>query len=90
VFFATTVVNRKVPHDYEVTVFVANKDRLARKTKQFKRGFLVNPFPQFAREGGGLADCPVPLIANEDIYYPMEDLVVIEDGVKPSPYFQPA
>ena len=89
VFFATTIVNKKIRREYQVTVFEANKEKLTQKTKQFKNGYQANPFPQLAREGGGLADCPVPLLAYEDIYYPMEDLVLIEDGVKPSPYFLP-
>jgi hypothetical protein len=86
VFFATSITNVKVPGAYEITTFDAESDVLTRKTKEIKQGFKVNRFPQFMKDDAAL-DCPVPLIAKEDIYYPMGDLVAINDGVKPSPYY---
>jgi len=89
VFFATTITKRKIPGEYQITVFNADQDKLTRKAKQIQEGYQVNPFPHFSKEGGGLADCPVPLIAKEDIYYPMSNLVAIDDGKKPNPYYLP-
>jgi len=46
--------------------------------------FAVIPFPQF--EG---MPVPVPIVATEDIYFPMKNLVPITDGKKANPYFPP-
>jgi hypothetical protein len=45
-------------------------------------GFKVIRFPQFRGK-----DVPIPLIANTDIYYPLNDLEEISAGIKPSPYY---
>ncbi len=85
VFFATTITKAKVKNPYKITVF--DEQTGGRKTKDIKEGYKVNPFPQFKTDTG-LVDCPVPIVANKDIYYPLKDLVAIDDGVKPRPYFQ--
>jgi hypothetical protein len=88
VFFATTIRGKRIKHEYEVIVFNEETNPPVRETKKFTEGFSINPFPQFHRNGVAL-DCPVPLIASKDIYFPLSQLVAIDDGQKPSPYFPP-
>jgi hypothetical protein len=88
VFFATTITSKKIVHEYEVTTFNVETNPLTREPRKFPSGFSVNPFPQFMKDGVAL-DCPVPLIASKDIYYPLKDLAAIKTGQKPSPYFPP-
>jgi hypothetical protein len=50
---------------------------------QVPGGYRVRRFPQYDGK-----DVPVPLIASRDIYYPMDDLAVLEPIFqKPSPYY---
>ena len=86
VFFATSITKAKVPGRYQITVFDAEKDTLGRKTREIREGYKVNPFPQFKKDDQ-LLDCPIPLVAKRDIYFPMKDLVPIDDGVKARPYY---
>jgi hypothetical protein len=87
VFFATTIVDAKVHRKYSVAVFDEETDPPGRKVQEFDEGYRVNPFPQFMK-GEGAMDCPVPLLATKDIYFPLKYLVAIEEGVKAHPYFR--
>jgi hypothetical protein len=86
VFFATTITGKKVAKEYQVVIFNEQTNPPSQEIKTFARGFSVNPFPQLKKDGQ-LLDCPIPLIASKDIFYPLKDLVAIEAGKKPSPYF---
>lgn len=88
VFFATTIRNKTIKHPYSIEVFDEEDASLPCKTKDFNHGFSINRFPQFKR-GGQLYDCPVPLVAYEDIYFPMKYLVPLSGGAKAYPYFPP-
>lgn len=86
VFFATTIVKRKIMGKYQVVLFDESTHPPGYKFKEFKEGYKMNPFPQF-KIGDRLFDCPIPLIASKDIYYPLKDLVALDTSQKPSPYF---
>ena len=86
VFFATTITKRKIKDKYQIAIFDEQTNPPGYGIREFKQGYKVNPFPQFKRDGRVL-DCPIPLIANEDIYYPLKDLVPLGMAEKPSPYF---
>ena len=86
VFFATTITKRKVKGRYQIPVVAEKSNPPGWKFREIKEGYRVNPFPQFKKEGR-LLDCPVPLVARKDIYFPLKDLVPINDGVKARPYY---
>ena len=86
VFFATTITKAKVPGKYPLTVFNESTDPPERTTREIRNGYKVNPFPQFKKEDR-LLDCPVPIVASQDIYFPFKGLVPIDDGVKARPYY---
>ena len=86
VFFATTITNKRVKEKYQLPVFDEKTSPPGYKVKEIREGYRVNPFPQFKKDGRAL-DCPIPLIANQDIYYPLKDLVPLDTTEKPSPYF---
>lgn len=88
VFFATTIRSQKVKGKYQIPVFDEKSKSKPPDcvTKEFDEGYQVNPFPQFKIDEK-LFDCPVPIVANSDIYYPLKWLVPIEGGVKARPYF---
>ena len=88
VFFATTIRDKRIKTEYKITIFDEQTDPPSLIIKKIAGGFSVNPFPQF-KKNGVTTDCPVPLIASKDIYYPLKDLVAIDIGKKPSPYFPP-
>ena len=88
VFYATTIRNKRIAHEYEIKVFDEQSNPPGLKTESFKHGFAVNPFPQF-KKNGIAQHCPVPLIARSDIYFPLSGLAAIEPGQKWNPYFPP-
>lgn len=85
VFFATTIRSKTIKGTYSIPVFEEG-DPACLITREIKHGYSVNPFPQF-RKDDRLVDCPVPLIATQDIYYPLKYLVPISTGSKAFPYF---
>ena len=83
VFFANSITSKKIKGKYNVINFEEGSNLPNLKGKEYPDGgYSVNPFPQFDGK-----DVPVPLIAATDIYYPLTDLVSIDTGQKPSPYF---
>lgn len=86
VFFATTITNRRIKDRYTIPVVDERTNPPGYQTKEIREGYKVNAFPQF-KKGNRLLDCPIPLIASKDIYYPLKDLVPLPAAEKPSPYF---
>ncbi len=68
------------PRVFFATIITDNRIKL--KDQPAVDAFAVIPFPQF----DGMP-VPVPIVATEDIYYPMKFLIPIEDGKKANPYF---
>jgi hypothetical protein len=85
VFFANTIRNKRIRGTYCIKVFEEGNP-LKPIVREIEHGYSVNRFPQFHRDGQ-LYDCPVPLVATEDIYFPMKYLVPISAGAKIFPYF---
>lgn len=90
VFFATTIRKKRIKREYEIVVFNEELNPPGREPAKFSGGFSVNPFPQF-KKNGVAQDCPIPLIASKEIYFPLSQLAAIDpaEGQKPSPYFPP-
>jgi hypothetical protein len=92
VFFATTIAYNENP-GYSLT-FDAKSGPPEKKKLVINKAFAIGRFPQFdmgefLETESRLLDCPIPIIAAQDIYYPMRYLVPITDGKKANPYYPP-
>lgn len=75
----STINFRTDPRIFFATII--SDHRVSGGYKTFRFAQLANSFT------GEVKDVPVPIVVSKPSYYPMEDLRVVTNGVKPNPYW---